>query len=71
MRNFTRIIPDITRCARVTALGSGFFKVGERLRETYERFTEGFDFPDLQDAAALIAEAGCRASLNPASKAES
>ena len=54
MRNFTRIIPDITRCARVTALGSGFFKVGERLRETYERFTEGFDFPDLQDAAGLI-----------------
>jgi hypothetical protein len=26
----------------------------QRLREVYGRFTEGFDFPDLQDAAALI-----------------
>jgi tetratricopeptide (TPR) repeat protein len=26
----------------------------QRLREVYERFTEGFDFPDLQDAAASI-----------------
>ena len=26
----------------------------ERLRETYQRFTEGFDLPDLQDAAGLI-----------------
>ena len=41
------------------------------LRDLYDRFTEGFSFPDLQDAAALIDEAGCRASLNPASKAES
>ena len=27
----------------------------QSLREVYGRFTEGFDFPDLQDAAALIA----------------
>jgi hypothetical protein len=26
----------------------------QRLREVYERFTEGFDFADLRDAAALI-----------------
>jgi DNA-binding SARP family transcriptional activator len=28
------------------------------LREVYGRFTEGFDFPDLQDAAALIGGSG-------------
>jgi DNA-binding SARP family transcriptional activator/tetratricopeptide (TPR) repeat protein len=28
------------------------------LHNLYERFTEGFDFPDLQDAAALISETG-------------
>jgi hypothetical protein len=27
----------------------------QHLRDVYGRFTEGFDFPDLQDAAALIA----------------
>lgn len=30
----------------------------QRLREVYGRFTEGFAFPDLQDAAALIDSAG-------------
>jgi len=28
------------------------------LHYPYERFSEGFVFPDLQDAAALISEAG-------------
>ena len=28
------------------------------LRDVYRRFTEGFAFPDLQDAARLIGEAG-------------
>ena len=32
--------------------------VRSRLRNVYERFTEGFAFPDLQDAASLIREAG-------------
>jgi hypothetical protein len=41
------------------------------LAEVYGRFTEGFDFPDLRDAARLLGEAGCRAVHNPASKAES
>ena len=30
----------------------------KNLRDLYARFTEGFAFPDLQEAAALINEAG-------------
>ena len=41
------------------------------LADVYGRFTEGFEFPDLRDAASLLGEAGCRAAHNPASSAVS